>query len=240
MTVLDLTVALAGPFATALLAGLGARVIKIEGPGALDTSRSNAPYLGADGVSLVRRRDDDVSISALNRLRNKLGIRLDLKQAAGRAVYGDLVDQADVVVENFSRGTLDRLGVGFDFVHARNPRVVYGSITGFGHDAPGPSKAMDAIIQALSGVMHVSGTSADPPLRFGLPVADLVAPLFGVIGVLAALQMAQRTGVGQRVDVSMLGALTALMAGEAFDVLEELGIPLRTGRTVPRLGRWSR
>jgi CoA:oxalate CoA-transferase len=235
VTVLDLTVALAGPFATALLAGLGARVIKIEGPKSLDTSRNNAPYLGIDGVTLARQRSDDVSIAALNRLRNKLGVTLDLKHPRGRVVFGDLVQKADVVVENFSRGTLDRLGVGYDFVRQQNPRVVYCSITGFGHDTPGPAKAMDAIIQALSGVMQISGAEHDPPMRIGLPLADLIAPLFGVIGVLSAIHMAQRTGVGQRVDVSMLGALTALMAGEAFDVLETLGIPLRTGPTVPRL-----
>jgi CoA:oxalate CoA-transferase len=235
VTVLDLTVALAGPIATALLAGLGARVIKIEGPDTLDSSRNNAPYLGIDGVTLTRRHADDISISALNRLRNKLGVTLNLKHPRGRALYGDLVRHADVVVDNFSRGALDRLGVGYDFVRRENPRAIYCSITGFGHDTAGPAKAMDAIIQALSGVMQVSGTADDPPVRVGLPVADLVTPLFAVIGVLSALHMAQRTGCGQHVDISMLGALTSLMAGEAFDVLEDLGIALRTGQTVPRL-----
>ena len=235
ITVLDLTVALAGPFATVLLAGLGARVIKIEGPGALDTSRSNAPYLGIDGLKLTRTRDDDISVSVLNRLRNKLGVSLNLKHPGARDVFSDLLRKADVVVENYSRGTLERLGIGYPFARAHNPRIVYCSITGFGSDSPGPAKAMDAIIQALSGVMQISGSAGDPPLRFGLPVADLVTPLFGVIGVLSALHMAQRTGTGQHVDVSMLGTLSALMAGEAFDVLEQLGIPLRTGQTVPRL-----
>jgi CoA:oxalate CoA-transferase len=235
IVVLDLTVALAGPFASALLAGLGARVIKIEGPDTPDTSRNNAPYLGARGVTLAREHPDDVSISALNRLRNKEAVRLDLKHAQGRAVFADLLRKADVVVENFSLGTLDRLGVGYRFAQSIQPKIVYCSITGFGYGSAGPNKAMDAIIQALSGVMQVSGAEHDPPTRIGLPVADLITPLFGVVGILSALHMARTTGVGQQVDVSMLGTLTALMAGEGFDLLEVLGVPLRTGPTVARL-----
>jgi crotonobetainyl-CoA:carnitine CoA-transferase CaiB-like acyl-CoA transferase len=140
-----------------------------------------------------------------------------------------------VLVENFSRGTLERLGFGYAFANAINPRLVYASITGFGHDTPGPSKAMDAIIQALSGLMQVSGSPDDPPTRIGLPVADLITPLFGVVGVLSALHLARRTGTGQHVDVSMLGTLTSLMAGEGFDLMQAMGIPLRTGPTVARL-----
>jgi CoA:oxalate CoA-transferase len=230
-----MTVALAGPFATALLAGLGARVIKIEGPQTLDTSRNNAPYLGADGVKLSRTRADDISVSALNRLRNKQAISLDLKHPRSREVLADLIRKSDVLVENFSRGTLERLGFGYAFANTINPRLVYASITGFGHDTQGPSKAMDAIIQALSGVMQVSGSPEDPPTRIGLPIADLITPLFGVVGVLSALHLAQRTGTGQHVDVSMLGTLTSLIAGEGFDLMQAMGIPLRTGPTVARL-----
>ncbi|HEX5228371.1 MAG TPA: CoA transferase [Bryobacteraceae bacterium] len=236
ITVLDLTTALAGPFATLLLAGLGARVIKIENPLGPDSCRSNAPYLGASGGTLARQQDDDISVSALNRLRNKLGITLNLKHPEGRDVYADLVKQADVIVENFSRGTLDRLGVGYSFAQQMNPRVVYCSITGYGSDGePGTGKAMDAIIQALSGVMMTSGGPNDPPVRIGVPFADLAAPLFGVIGVLAAIHQAQRTGIGQHVDVSMLGVMTMLVSGEPFDLLERCGVAQRTGHTVPRL-----
>lgn len=236
VTVLDLTIALAGPFATLLLAGLGARVIKVENPAGGDPCRANAPYLGARGATLTRERPEDVSISALNRLRNKLGVTLDLKSPEARAVYADLVRQADVVVENFSRGTLDRLGVGYAFAQATNPKVVYCSITGFGSDGhDGSAKAMDAIVQALSGVMMTSGSPGDPPVRVGVPFGDLCAPLFGVIGVLAALRQADATGIGQFVDVSMLGALTMMVANEPFDILERCGVPQRTGQTVPRL-----
>jgi CoA:oxalate CoA-transferase len=237
ITVLDLTTALAGPFATLLLAGLGAKVIKIENPiGGGDTCRSNAPYLGSEGATLARLHADDISVSALNRLRNKLGVTLNLKHPEARGVYAELVKKADVVVENFSRGTLERLGVGYAFTEQVNPRLVYCSITGFGSEGePGTGKAMDAIIQALSGVMMTSGAPNDPPVRIGVPFADLTAPLFGVIGVLAAIHQAQRTGMGQHVDVSMLGVMTMMVSGEPFDLLERCGVPQRTGLTVPRL-----
>ena len=236
LTVLDLTVALAGPFATFLLAGLGARVIKIENPESPDTCRDNPPFLGKDGVSLGRTRADQVSVSALSRLRGKYGVTLNLKQPGARAVFGDLLRQADIVVENFSAGTLDRLGVGYSFAQSINPRAIYCSISGFGASATnGGAKAMDTIIQALSGLMMTSGTPGDPPVRVGVPVADLLAPVFGVVGVLAALRQRETTGVGQHVDVSMLGVLTSLVAAEPFDILEACGLPQRTGQVVPRL-----
>jgi len=237
VTVLDLTLALAGPFATFLLAGLGARVIKIEHPEAPDPCRQNPPYLGAHGVSLRPTGPDDVSVSALNRLRGKYAVTLDLKRPGAREVFADLVRQADVVVENFSAGTLDRLGVGYAFGRTINPRVVYCSISGFGAapKASGTGRAMDSIIQALSGLMMTSGVPGDPPVRVGVPVADLLAPVFGVVGILSALRQREATGAGQHVDVSMLGVLTAFVAAEPFDLLEACGLAQRTGRMVPRL-----
>jgi CoA:oxalate CoA-transferase len=236
LTVLDLTWALAGPFATFLLAGLGARVIKIENPDSPDPCRENPPYLGQDGVSIGRTRPDDVSVSALNRLRGKYGITLNLKRAGARDVFADLLRHADIVVENFSAGTLDRLGVGYSFARSMNPRVIYCSISGFGANATNSgAKAMDSIIQALSGLMMTSGGPGDPPVRVGVPVADLLTPVFGVVGILAALRQRESSGVGQHVDVSMLGVLTSLVAAEPFDLLEACGLPQRTGRVVPRL-----
>jgi crotonobetainyl-CoA:carnitine CoA-transferase CaiB-like acyl-CoA transferase len=236
LTVLDLTLALAGPFATFLLAGLGARVIKIENPESPDPCRQNPPYLGRGGVSLGRTHADDVSVSALNRLRGKYGVTLNLKQPGARDVFARFLRQADIVVENFSAGTLDRLGVGYSFARSINPRVIYCSISGFGAaQAPGTGKAMDTIIQALSGLMMTSGTPEEPPVRVGVPVADLLAPVFGVVGILAALRQREATGTGQHVDVSMLGVLTSLVAAEPFDLLEACGLPQRTGRVVPRL-----
>lgn len=236
LTVLDLTLALAGPFATFLLAGLGARVIKIENPEAPDPCRQNPPYLGRDGVSLGPTGSEDISVSALNRLRGKYGVTLNLKRPGAREVFADLLRQADVVVENFSAGTLDRLGIGYEFGKAVNPRVIYCSISGFGAaKTTGTGKAMDSIIQALSGFMMTSGEPGDAPVRVGVPVADLLAPVFGVIGILAALRQRESTGAGQQVDISMLGVLTSLVAVEPFDLLEACGIPTRTGRVVPRL-----
>ena len=236
ITVLDLTTALAGPYATFLLAGLGAHVIKIENPSGPDTCRSNAPYLGPGGPHLTRQHPDDISVSAINRLRNKQAVTLNLKHPQARAVFERLVTKADMLVQNFSRGTLDRLGAGYADVHGINPRLLYCSITGFGSQGePGTGKAMDTIIQALSGTMMTSGTAGDPPVRIGLPLADLCAPMFGVIGLLAALHQTQRTGLGQHVDVSMLGVMSSMVACEPFDLLESCGVAQRTGQTVPRL-----
>jgi crotonobetainyl-CoA:carnitine CoA-transferase CaiB-like acyl-CoA transferase len=237
LTVLDLTLALAGPFATFLLAGLGARVIKIENPASPDHCRENAPFIGRHGVSLGRTAPDDVSVAALNRLRGKYAVTLDLKQPGSREVFADLVRGADVVVENFSPGTLERLGIAYDFARTHNPRIVYCSISGYGAErtTSGSGKAMDSIIQALSGLMMTSGATSDPPVRVGVPFADLVAPVFAVAGVLAALRQRDATGVGQQIDVSMLGVLTSLVAAEPFDLLEACGLPQRTGRMVPRL-----
>jgi len=236
VTVLDLTLALAGPFASFLLAGLGARVIKIEHPASPDPCRQNPPYLGQGGVSLSRSCADDVSVSALNRLRGKYGVTLDLKQPGARDVFADLLRHADVVLDNFSAGTLDRLGIGYDFGRTVNSKAIYCSISGFGGGgASGTGKAMDSIIQALSGLMMTSGAPGDPPIRVGVPIADLLAPVFGVVGILAALHGRETTGTGQQVDVSMLGVLTSLVAAEPFDLLEACGLAQRTGRMVPRL-----
>jgi CoA:oxalate CoA-transferase len=236
VTVLDLTVALAGPVATLLLGGLGARVIKIENTIDGDPCRYNPPYIGAGGISLSRKRPDDMSLSAINRLRNKLGVTLNLKHEMARDVFADLVRKADMVVQNFSPGVLDRLGIGYEVVRKINPRIVYCSISGFGSDAgAGPTKALDTTIQALSGLMNVSGEEGDPPVRLGLPIADLNVALFSVIGVLAALHQARRTGVGQHVDVSMLGSLTSLVASEPYDVMETCGASVRTGQSFQRL-----
>jgi len=236
-TVIDLTTALAGPYATLLLAGLGARVIKVENPTrGGDSSRNNSPYVTADGLSLRRTSPDDMSVSMMLRGRGKESITLNLKHPGSREVLFDLIRDADIVVENYSAGVTKRLGIDYASVRGLNERLVYTSISGFGAtDDHGDRKAMDTIIQALSGVMMTAGEPGDPPVRFGLPVGDLVAPLFAVIGTLAAVLQADRTGEGQHVDVSMLGALTSLVACEPFDALESVGFPLRTGAYVPRL-----
>jgi crotonobetainyl-CoA:carnitine CoA-transferase CaiB-like acyl-CoA transferase len=235
--VIDLTTALAGPYATLLLAGLGADVVKVENPlTGGDTSRSNSPYLGPGGLRMARESPEDMSVSMLMRGRNKRSVTLNLKHPGARDIFADLVRDADIVVENFSAGVTGRLGIDYAFAREVNPRIVYTSISGFGaQGGPGSGKAMDAIVQAMTGVMMTAGAPDDPPVRFGLPIADLSAPLFAVIGTLAGVIQADRTGVGQHVDVSMLGTLTSLVACEPFDVFEAVGLPMRTGTTVPRL-----
>lgn len=233
--VLDLTTALSGPYATLLLAGLGARVIKVENPRTGgDSSRSNSPYLTEDGLRVGRSSEADMSVSMLLRGRGKESIVLDLKNSEHRDIFLQLAAGADLVVENFSAGVADRLGIGYEAVSAVNPKIVFTSISGFGQQG-GSGKAMDTIIQALSGMMFTAGQPGEGPTRFGIPVADLVAPLFAVIGTLAAVIQSDSTGKGQQVDVSMLGALTSLVACEPFDAFEKIGMPLRTGDYVPRL-----
>lgn len=234
VTILDFTRALAGPFATMLLSGLGARIIRVEPPGGY--GRDNAPFFGEEGTSLTRRNSDDISLGHLIRNRGKQSITLNLKSPDARRVFADLVQHVDVVVENFTRGTAERLGVGYTAAAAVRPDIIYCSISGFGQEGEaGGGKAMDGIIQALSGVMMTSGKPNDPPTRIGVPFADLSAPMFAVIGIVSALYHRKQTGQGQYIDVSMLGAMTALQAVEPFEILENLGVPMRTGASVPRL-----
>lgn len=236
VTVIDLTRALSGPYATLLLGGLGATVIKIEEPGSGDVARGNVPYLGRDGISPLPQHDDDLSIPFLERCRGKLGITLNLKHPDAVAVFDDLVRDADVVVENFSAGTADRLGIGYEHARSVNPRIVYTSISGFGGDAPADSgKAYDLTIQALSGLAMASGSVGDDPVRVGLPLGDMVAPLFAVMGTLAAVVSARETGHGQHVDVSMLGALTSMVAVEPWGGYAATGMQPRTGNHLNRL-----
>jgi CoA:oxalate CoA-transferase len=235
IVVADLTRALAGPRATWLMAGLGATVIKIEDPTVGDVARVNPPFFGPGGLHLTMRDSSDISLSTLNRSPGKFNVTLDLRKSGAHDVFADLVRRADVVTENFTAGTADRLGVGYEVVRQVNQRIVYCSINGFGGDSDPGVRAMDAVIQALSGLMMTNGGPDDPPIRVGIPIADNVAPLFAVVGILSALHRRNQTGTGQHVDVSMLGAMTSLVATEDWEAMEQLGQPIRTGPTLPRL-----
>jgi crotonobetainyl-CoA:carnitine CoA-transferase CaiB-like acyl-CoA transferase len=234
--VLDLTVALAGPYCTLLLAAMGAEVIKIEGPQRGEIARTNPPFFGDQGFHFDGLGEGDVSLSILNRARNKQSITLDLKSEVGRELFMRLARQSDVVVENMSDGTAERLGVGYEAVRQANPEIIYASISGLGDPSPLPGlKAMDIIVQALSGVMDVTGFADGPPVRFGLPIADLLAPLFATSGVLAAVIQRNGGGGGQHVKVGMLDALASLLPVEHFDVLGRSGLPTRGGNHMNRL-----
>lgn len=234
--VLDLTVALAGPYGALLLGGLGAEVIHIEAPGGSDVARTNPPFVGPGGLHFDNRAKDDVSLSILNRGRNKKSVTLDLKSEKGKALFLELVKRSDAVIENMSEGTAARLGVGYEAVREHNPRIVYASINSMGDPSMYPGlKGMDIIVQALSGLMEVTGFADGPPVRSGLPMADLIAPLFAVNGILAALIERGRTGEGQHVKVSMLDCLASMLAEEHFDVMLEHGYSMRTGNYHDRL-----
>ncbi len=209
--VLDLTRAVAGPYCTVLLAGCGAEVIRVEDPNGGDFMRQNAPFVGSEGAKLKRDVAEDLAASHLDLGRNKYAVTLNLKHARSGDIFADLVRKSDVVVENFSPMTADRLGVGYEVVRSIKPAVVYTSVSGFGPKTPEGTKAMDIIIEALSGVM-LAGAEDGPPVKAGVPLGDLMSGVFATMGTLVALRLAEQSGVGQHVDVSMLGALTSFVA----------------------------
>lgn len=234
--VLDLTVALAGPYGSMLLGGLGAEVIRVEAPGGGDIARTNPPFVGAGKLHMGVKAEGEVSLSILNRARNKKSITLDLKSPQGLAVFNQLVKECDVLIENMSEGTAAKLKVDYESVKAINPKLIYASIKALGEPSPFPGlKGMDIIVQALSGVMDATGMADGPPTRFGLPIADLVAPLFAVNGILSALIYRGRTGEGQQIKVSMLDCLASWVAEEHFDAFSAFGHPVRTGNFQDRL-----
>ncbi len=205
--VLDLTRALAGPHAGMMLGDLGARVVKVETPGTGDDTRGWGPPFveGSDG------RVQSTYFLSCNR--NKHSIAIDLKSEDGRALLEALVRQADVLLENFRPGVLDRLGFPTSRLLELNPRLVVLSISGFGHDGPEGGRAgYDQIAQGEAGLMSLTGSGPDDPQRVGLPVGDLLAGMYGAYGVLAALLERTRTGRGQVVRTSLLAAIVGVHA----------------------------
>lgn len=201
ITVLDLTRVLAGPYCTMVLGHLGARVIKIEGPGhAQDAARTLGPFVG--GKSLY--------YAGLNY--DKESIQLDLKNDEDRAIFENLLAEADVVVENYRPGVMERLGYGFDALHERYPRLIYAAASGFGHTGPlSPRPAYDMVVQAMSGLMSLTGPLGGDPVRVGVSVGDIVAGLFLTIGINSALYKREETGRGLKIDVAMLDAQVAIL-----------------------------
>jgi crotonobetainyl-CoA:carnitine CoA-transferase CaiB-like acyl-CoA transferase len=206
LVVVDLTRALAGPHAAMMLADLGARVIKIESPNGGDDSRSwGPPFVGPDG--------DQQSTYFMSCNRNKESVTADLKSAEGKELLTRLVERADVLMENFRAGVLDRLGFSVQRLHEINPRLVVLSITGFGHDGPEGGRAgYDQIAQGEGGLMSITGPSPDEPTRVGVPIADLLSGMYGAYGVLAALHERERTGRGRVVRSSLLASMVGVHA----------------------------
>jgi len=219
--VVDLSRALAGPHATMMLGDLGARVVKIEAPGAGDDTRGwGPPFVDPPGGEA---RESTYFLSAN---RNKESVTLDLKDEADKAVLVDLVRRADVLVENFRTGVLDRLGLGFEHLQELNPRLVVLSITGFGHDGPEGGRAgYDQIAQGEAGLMSLTGSGPDDPQKVGVPISDLLAGMYGAYGVLAALLERERTGEGTVVRTSLLAATVGVHAfqGTRWTVAGQVG-----------------
>ncbi|SDJ24942.1 Crotonobetainyl-CoA:carnitine CoA-transferase CaiB [Frankineae bacterium MT45] len=226
ITVVELARALSGPHAAMMLADLGARVIKVEHPvGGDDTRGWGPPFIdGAAGAAAE-------STYFLSCNRNKESIALDLKSADGVGVLEDLVRRADVLIENFRSGVLERLGLGVARLQELNPRLVILSITGFGHDGPEAARTgYDQIAQGEGGLMSLTGPSADEPTKVGVPIADLLAGMYGATGVLAALHRRERTGRGDVVRTSLLSAVVGVHSyqGTRYTVAGE--VPGPTGR----------
>jgi crotonobetainyl-CoA:carnitine CoA-transferase CaiB-like acyl-CoA transferase len=223
LVVVDLTRALAGPHAAMMLGDLGARVIKIETPGAGDDTRSWGPPF-VDPTAAGGGSSESTYFLSCNR--NKESVTADLKSADGRELLTRLVERADVLLENFRPGVLDRLGFTVDRLHAVNPRLVILSITGFGHDGPEGGRAgYDQIAQGEGGLMSLTGAGPHDPQRVGVPIADLLAGMYGAYGVLAALLERQRTGRGRLVRTSLLASIVGVHAfqGTRYTVAGEVG-----------------
>jgi CoA:oxalate CoA-transferase len=200
ITVIDLTRVLAGPYCTMVLADLGARVIKVEQPKTGDDSRAFGPFL----------KGKSAYFSSLNR--GKESIALDLKKADDKALFEQLLERADVLVENFRPGTMEKLGYGFDALHERYPRLIYAAASGFGHTGPYSKRAAyDMVVQAMGGLMSVTGTPDGPPVRVGTSIGDITAGLFTAVGVNGALFHRAMTGEALKIDVSMLDCQVAIL-----------------------------
>lgn len=198
--ILDLTWVLSGPYASMVLCDLGADVIKVERPPYGDVARTTGPY--QNGWSAY--------FFSVNR--GKRSIAIDLRKETGRALFLDLVEQADVVMENFTPGTMDRLGIGYEALSARNTRVILASTSGFGQTGPYRDRpALDIIVQAMGGIMSITGEPGGRPVRPGTSYGDITAGLFTAIGVLAALRERDVSGRGQAIDVSMLDCQLAVL-----------------------------
>jgi len=224
VTVVDLTRILAGPYCTLVLANLGARVVKVEQPRIGDFARGIGPFVG--GKSLY--------FAALNY--DKESIALDLKSVDDRAVFDELLGAADVLVENFRPGTMENLGYGWDAVHARWPRLVYGAASGFGQTGPlRGRRAYDMVVQAMGGILSLTGPRGGPPARVGISIGDIAAGLFLAVGIQAALVKRAQTGQGTFVDVAMLDCQLAILENALTAHLVTGAVPGPLGTRHPNI-----
>jgi CoA:oxalate CoA-transferase len=204
LLVLDLTRVLAGPYAALMMAELGARVIKVEPPEGDDARRYGPFVTGENGMA---KSGYFLSIN-----RGKKSIALDLKQDDDRRIFEALLARADVLIENYRGGTMERLGYGWDQLKDKYPRLIYAAVSGFGHTGPYAARpAYDMVVQAMGGIMSLTGHPGGPPTRVGTSVGDLTAALFGTVGIASALYDREKIGRGQKVDVGMLDCQVAIL-----------------------------
>lgn len=238
ITVLDLTRVLSGPYCTMMLADMGARVIKIEQPGKGDDTRAwGPPFLYRSGDE---RSDGDSgpgeSAYFISINRNKESVTLDFKHAEGRALLHRLIAASDVLVENFRPGILTKLGLDYTSLRDRYPRLVYCSISGFGHTGPRSKEAgYDAVMQGEGGLMSITGMPDGPPVRLGVAIVDVVSGMFAAYGVANALFVRARTGRGQEVDLAMLDSVAALLTYQAGNYFATGNVPPRLGNRHPNI-----
>jgi len=225
ITVLDLTRVLSGPYCTMLLADMGARVIKIEQPGKGDDTRAwGPPFLEGESAYFL----------SINR--NKESVTLDFKKPEGRAILDRLIAKSDVLVENFRPGTLSRMGLDFNTLHAAHPRLVYCSVSGFGQTGPRSHQpGYDAVMQGEGGLMSITGPADGPSFRLGVAIADIVSGMFAAYGTAMALFARERTGRGQNVDVAMLDSVMALLTYQAGNFFASGRVPGRLGNRHPSI-----
>jgi crotonobetainyl-CoA:carnitine CoA-transferase CaiB-like acyl-CoA transferase len=227
LKVFDLTRVLAGPTCAQMLADLGANVIKIEKPGAGDDTRGFAP-------PFMPGTRESAYFTGVNR--NKRSVTLDIAQPEGQAIARRLVADCDILVENFKVGALARYGLGYEQLHAELPRLIYCSITGFGQTGPyAPRPGYDGLIQAMGGIMSLTGLPDGEPQKVGVPVADVFAGLYGCIGILAALRHRDATGIGQQIDIGMLDTHAAWLSNQAMNYLATGTNPQRLGNEHPNI-----
>jgi crotonobetainyl-CoA:carnitine CoA-transferase CaiB-like acyl-CoA transferase len=230
--VLDLSRVLAGPWASQVLADLGAEVIKVERPGAGDETRSWGPPWLRDAQG--RETGESAYFASANR--GKRSITLDLARPEGQAIVHRLLERSDVLLENFKAGALARHGLGWEQVSARHPRVVYCSITGFGQTGPDRDRAgYDFLVQGMGGLMSVTGEPDGPPTKVGVAIADLLTGMYATTAVLAALAWRERSGRGQHVDLALLDVQVATLANQAEGYLASGEVPRRLGNAHPSI-----
>ena len=224
IVVLDLSRVLAGPYSTMMLADFGAEIIKIEPPEVGDDSRAFGPFVGKESVYYM----------SLNR--NKRSITMNFKEPEAIELFKEMVKKADVVVENYRPGTMEKFGIGYDVLKEINPKLIYAACSGFGHSGPYMDKpAYDIVVQAMGGIMSITGPEGGEPCRVGASVGDIIAGIFTAYGVMTALYYRAVSGVGQKVDVGMLDCQVAVLENAMARYLSSGLVPKPAGTRHPSI-----